>query len=57
MLAAADSTDDPGGGSGGGGGLPITGAPALATAGAGVAALVVGAFLMFLTRRRNPTSK
>jgi len=68
MLAAADGT---GGGSGGGtgggsgdgegggsgGGLPITGAPAMATADAGLAAIVVGALLLFLTRRRKPTTK
>ena len=58
MLAAADGSGT-GGGSGGGsgGGLPITGAPAMPVAGVGVAALIFGAILMLLTRRRRVTSK
>lgn len=62
MVAAADGTgggSDGSGGSGGGsgsGGLPITGAPAMMVAGTGAAAVIVGGFLMFLTRRRKTTN-
>ena len=62
MVAAADDNgggSEGGGGSGGsggssgGGGLPITGAPAVLVAGIGLAVILVGAVLMFVTRRRK----
>ena len=56
MVAEADSAGGQGGGSGDDG-LPITGAPAMVVVGAGVAALVVGGLLMFLTHRRDPTTE
>ena len=59
MVAAADGTgggSDDGGQGGGSGSLPITGAPVVAVAGAGLAVFVVGGFLMFLTRRRKATN-
>ncbi|MBU2665464.1 hypothetical protein KOI35_18310 [Actinoplanes bogorensis] len=51
---AAPAPGDGGEGGGGeGGGLPITGAPTLVVASAGVALLVVGAGVLLLTRRRR----
>ena len=62
MVAAADSAgggseggdgSEGGGGGSAGGGLPITGAPVIVVAGIGLAVIIIGAALLFATRRRK----